>query len=152
MISGYSGQVIELMARDACCVFTTRQTLTIIIMSYERRRRRRGEIAVLGLSITTLNTAQTTTNTMTTGEKLQSLQTRSLRPPSSNLAKWFVLPCPRLADLTVMAGRRAGASSTCRQTTFSGATQCPHNCRRFSLGVCSSPFFNPNLCLFSDSV
>jgi hypothetical protein len=81
----------------------TAWTLTIIIMS-ERRRRRRGEIAVLGPSTTTLNTVQTTT-TMTTGEKPQSLQTRSLRPPSSNLAKWFVLLCLGPAHLTVMVRR-----------------------------------------------
>jgi hypothetical protein len=103
----FRSRLIELSARDACCAFTsfTACTHTIIIMSYERRRRRRGEIAVLGPSATTLNTVQMTTTTMTTGEKLQSPQTRSLRPPSSNLAKWLVLLCLGLAHLTVMARR-----------------------------------------------
>jgi hypothetical protein len=84
--------------------------LQLLSMSYERRRRRRGEIVVLGPSTTTLNTIQTTTTTMTTGEKLRSPQTRSLRPPSSNLAKWFVLLCLGLAHLTVMARRTQSRS------------------------------------------
>jgi len=45
------------------------------------------------------------------------------------------------------AGRRAEASSTCRQTAFSGATQYSHNCQRFSLGVCSCSFFKSQLTL-----
>ena len=102
-------EVTELLARDARCVFTT-WTPTIIIMSYERRRRRRGEMAVLSLSTTTLNTVQMTTTTTITGEKLQSLQTRSLRPPSSNLAKWFVLLCFGLTHLTVMVRRTQSRS------------------------------------------
>ena len=73
-------------------------------MSYERhgggyggggRRRRRGEIICMSdPPTTTLNTVQTTTTIMTTGEKLKSHQTRSLRLLSSNLAKWFVSPVP----------------------------------------------------------
>lgn len=79
-------------------------------MSYERRRRRRGEIIMLGPSTAILNAVQTTTTIMTTGEKHQSPQTRSLKPPSSNLAKWFVLLCLRLAHLTVMVCRMQSRS------------------------------------------
>ena len=64
-----------------------------------------------------LNTVQTTTTTLTIGEKFKTA--------SSNLAKWFVLLSLGLAHLTVMhAGRRAGASSTC--TTHRASYTAPY--------------------------